>query len=533
MTMKASTAQPRFRLAAATAVAALLAPCAATAGPIALTSPDGIISLSGEFVAVEDGHFVVETGLGQLRVASDRVACEGSACPMLDPADADVRLIGSQAIALGLMPLLLDGYAAHLDAAVTLNDTGIDGRITGDLVAAGGFGDAIGRFLVEPTNSLDAFAALGDGRADLAMSSRRILPDEARALRNGGAGEMANPGQEHILAIDSLAVITHPENPVRDITMTELADVFAGRITNWSALGGPDAPIAIIDRDAESGTRATFYRAIFGATVPQTGTDGRAIADNGDETARMVMKDPNAIGFVGMPFQRDTKALRIVNACGMVTEPDAFAAKLEEYPLQRRLYLYNRGEELAPEARDFLDYATSEHADDVIAKSGFIDLGIMRKSQDLNGPRARMLLDPEVDAFEGGVMREMLAEMVAYDRLSTTFRFRTGSSRLDERGAIDMPRLINYLEGMPEGTRVLFVGFTDDVGGFANNRRLSIARAQKVAADIGALAGDRLSGIRIAATGFGEIAPSTCNTTEVGRAVNRRVEVWIDVDRQG
>ena len=66
-----------------------------------------------------------------------------------------------------------------------------------------------------------------------------------------------------------------------------------------------------------------------------------------------------------------------------------------------------------------------------------------------------------------------------------------------------MPRLINYLEGMPEGTRVLFVGFTDDVGGFANNRRLSIARAQKVAADIGALAGDRLSGIRIAATGFG------------------------------
>ena len=182
---------------------------------------------------------------------------------------------------------------------------------------------------------------------------------------------------------------------------------------------------------------------------------------------------------------------------------------------------------MSEEAGNFLDYTISAAADGVITKSGFIDLGVSTREQSLDGPRARALLDPDADAFESGVMREMLAKMVDYDRLSTTFRFRTGSSNLDERGALDLARLTEFLETMPEGSEVLLVGYTDDVGAFESNRALSIGRAEQVQQTLTAFAGDRLAGIEMAHAGFGEVSPAACNTSEGGRAINRRVEVWI------
>ena len=365
------------------------------------------------------------------------------------------------------------------------------------------------------------------------MASRRIKPEEARALKEAGAGNMVSPEQEHIIAIDSLVIITNPENPVKEITKEQLAGIYSGQITNWSEIGGEDLPIKVIQRQSGSGTRSVFEEAIFGENKPATAAPSEVVADDNNVAAQMVNEDPGAIGFVGYAFQRGAKPLSLINECGMVTEPDSFSAKVEEYTLQRRLYVYNRADNYPQAAQDFIDYAMSEDADEVIAKSGFIDLGIKRKTQDMTGPRARMLLDPTVDAYEGGVMREMLAEMVNYDRLSTTFRFRTGVSKLDERGQLDMERLANYLEKMPEGTKVMFVGFTDDVGAFDSNRSLSLARAQQVAGQLQDVAGDRVAGIEFASAGFGEVAPATCNLSEQGRAVNRRVEVWIEADKQG
>jgi phosphate transport system substrate-binding protein len=218
----------------------------------------------------------------------------------------------------------------------------------------------------------------------------------------------------------------------------------------------------------------------------------------------------------------------LVNSCGIVTTPDAFSAKTEEYPLQRRMYIYTR-EDTADEAtQSFLSYATSSEADNVIAKSGFINLGIASQDMTMESPRAKSLLNANVDAYEGSIIREKLSMMVNYKRLSTTFRFRTGSSRLDERGRIDMARLTEYLEGMPEGTSIRLVGFTDSVGAFDSNLALSIARAEQVMAELQDFAGDRLSNVSMDATGFGEVAPTACNTDDRGKSINRRVEVWIE-----
>jgi phosphate transport system substrate-binding protein len=295
---------------------------------------------------------------------------------------------------------------------------------------------------------------------------------------------------------------------------------------NWSEVGGDDAPIQVVDRSTDSGTRGVFESRLFGDAVPAV-PSGAIIASDNTEVAAIVNDDLTAIGFVGYAFQRGAKPVVLVNECGLSMIPDAFSARTEEYALQRFLYLYNRADLTGQDGADFVNYAVSAEADDVIGKAGFIDLGVDRRAQPLDGDRAKQLLDPSVDDYEGGIMRGMLSQMVDYDRLSTTFRFRTGSSNLDPRGRLNRSRLADYLETQPDGTNVLFVGFTDDVGPFDSNQNLSKGRAQQVMAELRSYAGDRLTGVEMDASGYGEVAPSACNTSENGRGINRRVEVWI------
>lgn len=510
-----------FALAAAVAV-----PSVSIAGEVTLKSSDGTVNLVGEFIEFTDNTYVIRTGLGDLRVSAARVRCEGEDCPSFDTVAADVTIAGSDTVGLGVMPLLMSGYAAFLGAEATVTATETQGEILAEMVGDEGFGDPMGSYLVNSTTSSDAFRKLTDRSAQVGMASRRIRPAEARALRDDGAGNMISPSNEHIIAVDSLVVITHPDNVIDTLTTAQLRDIYSGAITNWAEVGGADAPISIFGRSEGSGTRSVFESRLFGDDVPAAPAN-MGIAGDNNEMAASVNADPNAIGFVGYAFQRGAKPLTLVNECGINMTPDAFSARTEEYALQRFLYLYNREDTLDQASADFVNYAISEDADEVIAKSGFIDLGIARQEQSADGARARQLLNPNVDAFEGGVMREMMAQMVDYDRLSATFRFRTGSSKLNLRGQLNLERLADYLEGEPEGTKVLFVGFTDDVGAFESNRELSIGRAQQVQDTLRASAGDRLAGIEMATAGFGEVSPSACNTTENGRGINRRVEVWI------
>jgi len=503
-----------------------LQPASALSGEVVLKSVDGSVNLVGELVEFANDNFVIETSLGELRIGASRVRCEGESCPKIETTQADIKFAGSDTVGLGLMPLLISGYASYLDAESSVKATETEGELLANFVGDGGYGDELGSYLVTSTTSGDAFTALLDKSAQIGMASRRIRPDEARDLKADGAGNMVSPGQEHVVAVDSLVVIVHPNNQVTSITMEELRGIYTGAIANWSELGGVDAPINVFDRQSTSGTRSVFMNAVFGEAAEEIEAVGTAEEDN-NSMAAAVYADPNAIGYVGYAFQRGASSLALENDCGILTTPDAFSAKTEEYPLQRRLYMYNRSDDSVADSADFIKYATSADADGVIAKSGFIDLGVTVRNMEMEGARAKQLLEPNVDPYESDVMREMLRQMLDYERLSSTFRFRTGSSRMNERSVIDMARLATYLDEQPAGTTVMFAGFTDSVGAFDGNRALSEQRAALVARDFSAFAGDRIDHIELASQGFGEIAPVACNTENLGRSINRRVEVWI------
>ncbi len=510
---------------------------------VQMQTPDGSLTVTGKLLAFENDQYVVETSLGKIRAGVNEMICSGPGCPSsgapketlvasiaptapFDPATVDVRFAGSDTVGLGLMPYLMEGYADYLNARderIQVSEIETLDRFVGN----NGSGRVVSEHLVVATGSGDAFDALAVKAAEFGMTSRRVKSGEAAEMLAAGAGVMTDPDHETVIAVDSLAVIVHPDNPVTGLTFQQIGGMYLGRITNWAQVGGKNAPITVISREDGSSTRGVFEKAVFSGQEPPLAA--RVVYPEGDnpEIAAAVQNDPNAIGYVGFAYSEGLKRLDLTSSCGITSTATPFAVKTEEYPLGRRLYLYHRPDNMPQEARNFLQYVLSPEADDAIARSSFVNFGVERVSQAGNTSRANTLFNGLNGQTELGLANDMLNDMRSWDRLSTTVRFPTGSSALGQKELNDVDRLVSYLEGLPDGSQVAIVGFTDSVGSFSRNLFLSNQRALSVARSIDRVAGSRLTNVEFQTKSYSELAPSVCEIDDNGRAINRRVEVWV------
>ena len=501
----------------------MCSPMMAVAQDVTLQSPNGSVKLTGELLEYQDNIYVISSNFGIMRVAGDTVECLGTACPETEILDQEVTISGSDTVADGLVPLLLAAYAAEKDTEMVSTETisGIETNV--QFVGNFGFGDLTNSFRVRSSVSSDAFSNLLGKSAEIGISSRRIKVEEAHALRDNGSGSMVNPANEHILANDSIVVVTSQLNPVKTLTTEELAGIYDGTISNWSQVGGNDAPINAIHLQSGSGTRSVFEARVLDG---RPGQPTNAVAASGNvDVSRQIDANENAIGYLSLAFQRGTQGITLINECGIAMEPDEFSAKTGEYMLQRPLYFYTRDDTTTGDVKQFLSWAKSGAADATIAKSGFIDLGVAYYEQGPESARAVSIANADLDQYESTFATDMLGLMADHQRLSTTFRFYAGSNRLTPQSRDGLERFVNYLEGQPE-SEVLLVGFTDDQGPFDANLDLALDRAEQMITEIQVAAEGRLDHITFATAGFGELAPVSCNTAENGRAINRRIEVW-------
>ena len=193
-----------------------------------------------------------------------------------------------------------------------------------------------------------------DGTADLGLASRALKPEE----ESQGA-------QAHIVALDGVAVVVNPGNPVGDLTVDQIARIFTGEITNWKDLGGDDAEIAVYGREAGSGTRGAFEE-IVGVTdnckyLNEYSSTGDVIGN--------VASNPSAIGYASLSAVGDNvKAVKVNGVdCTEATVRDG------SYEIQRPFIMITKdGTQLSDAARAFLDYAESSDVADLIAQAGAV-----------------------------------------------------------------------------------------------------------------------------------------------------------------
>ncbi len=209
-------------------------------------------------------------------------------------------------------------------------------------------------FTYNPTGSGSGITAVSEGRCDIGLSSR-ALKDE----------EKANGLVETVLAYDGIAVIVNNDNPVTDISLEDLAKVYTGEITNWKDLGGNDAEIVLIGREAGSGTRDGFESI--------TGTADKCeyrqeLTSTGD-VITTVSQNPDAIGYASLASVKDSVKALSVN--GVTASEDTI--KDGTYAIQRPFVLVTKeGVELSATAQKFFDYVTSKDANEIITAAGCV-----------------------------------------------------------------------------------------------------------------------------------------------------------------
>lgn len=204
-----------------------------------------------------------------------------------------------------------------------------------------------------PTGSGSGIQAVAEGRCDIGLASRDLKEEEAADLEGT------------VVAIDGIGIIVNPDNPVSDLTIEQIGMIYTGAITNWKEVGGSDAPIVCIGREAASGTRDGFEEV--------TGTKdscqySQELTSTGD-VVQTVSGNPNAIGYASVASANDTVKMVSVEGVAPTTE----TIQSGEYKVQRNFVLVTKKDvELSKAAQEFFDFATSPQADDLITQAGAV-----------------------------------------------------------------------------------------------------------------------------------------------------------------
>ena len=257
-------------------------------------------------------------------------------------------------LALTCAAALLTGCAASSGGSVSTDGSTSMEKVIGALGESFMKDNSGTTFTYNPTGSGSGIQAVQEGRCDIGLSSRS-LKDE----------EKANGLTQTVLAYDGIAVIVSPENPVSDLTVEQIASIYTGEITNWKDVGGSDAEIVLIGREAGSGTRDGF-ESITGTT--DKCQYRQELTSTGD-VITTVSQNPDAIGYASLAALKDS--VKALSVGGVVPTEDT--VKDGSYVIQRPFVLVTKdGQKLSATAQKFFDYALSANAAPVISAAGAV-----------------------------------------------------------------------------------------------------------------------------------------------------------------
>jgi phosphate transport system substrate-binding protein len=230
------------------------------------------------------------------------------------------------------------------------------------------------RISVTGGGSGTGIAALLNGTVDIANASRQIKSEEMQQAMSKGINPV-----EHVIARDAIAVIVNPKNPVGQLTLQQISDIYSGKINNWQEVGGEDRPIVRLSRETNSGTHVYFLETVLrlgdksNKTLFSTDT---LLLPSSEGIINEVRQNPNAIGYDGLGYvPADLKMIAIARQPGdPYVLPSIASVNDNSYPIARDLYMYTAGEPSGAVAA-YLDWIMhSDEAQAIVAQLGFVPI---------------------------------------------------------------------------------------------------------------------------------------------------------------
>ena len=424
----------------------------------------------------------------------------GISLPALS-ADLRMHINGSNTIGAELAPQLVEGMlieSGASDIQLELNQDTREHLIR----AVSNDGQSI-EITLHAHGSGTAFRGLMDGTAQIGAASRAIRSAEVDTLTE--AGDMLSAMAEQVIGLDGLAVIVHPDNPVSALDLEQVAQVFAGRITDWRELGGTPGPIKLSARDDSSGTWETFRDLVLKPRGLELKTSANRFAST-SALSSAVTNDIHGIGFVGLSGVASAKAIALSSGNSQPMLPTPELVTTEDYPLSRRLFMYIRPDESNPLAKELIEFTQSRAGQEIVDRVGFV------------GQNIRTLkIQPQEDM--PAAYRQLAEEAL---RLSVNFRSKERSAQLDNKAEQDLERVVEYLSqhGKMEN-KVVLVGLGDPRQGGAEEllAKLRSTTVQRALARYDVTTKEILA--------IGNELPVATNSDDGGRSRNRRVELWV------
>jgi phosphate transport system substrate-binding protein len=473
----------------------------ACAQDVTLTALNGGISVSGLLQGYDGEFYRIETSYGLLTVDGQGVICDGPACPDLTAPKAIVRFVGAPDAGLALLPPLVAAFATARGLTFS---RGSEPGFT-SIISDPATDKVLAEFSFAPAAPEAAHAALAAGRAELIVAAA-VEPD---------FGHRA-------LALDALLPIVAPDNPTPRISTVELARALTGEVTNWRFVGGPDMPIVLHGLAAETDLQRALVARLGTKTAPTVLHADMA------SLARAVADDPWALAVTARAMQGNARGLLLTDSCGFSLLPSPLAVKAEDYPLSLPIFLLTPRRRLPLFARDFLEFLATSTAQDSIRAAGFVDRSVQRQAMTNDGLRLINAIQGAGKEVSLADLKRLVSGMSGADRLSLTFRFEDGSSTLNAHSMENITDLARLIEtGAFRGEDLVFAGFSDGSGDASDNLILSRTRAQSVSAALRTASPLLPFELVPTVAAYGETMPMACDSTEPGRQLNRRVELWI------
>lgn len=263
------------------------------------------------------------------------------------------KILGSMVMAAVLTMGTMTGCGDSSQKTVSTDGSTSMEKVIGYLSEAYMEKNADVKVTYNPTGSGAGIQAVQEGRCDIGLASRNLKDEEKVDLN------------ETVVAIDGIAVIVNPENPVADLTVEQIAQVYTGEVTNWQEVGGDDAPIVCIGREAASGTRDGF-ESITGTA--DSCKYAQELTSTGD-VVQTVSSNPNAIGYASLASVSDQ--VQTISVEGVMPSDETILSG--DYKIQRNFVLVTKKDkELTDSAKDFFDFCMSSESDEYITKAGAV-----------------------------------------------------------------------------------------------------------------------------------------------------------------